>query len=545
MNKKAMVIGVLLAGLVGIAGYGLYAWGMNRGMGMGAGMAGGDASIPSGAAASLVVDPASSIAAGEEATRRHIKDGLKSGQTDPANGKPILYYHDPMVPGKRFDAPAKSPFMDMMLVPVYGGGDAQDTGKVTVSPRVQQNLGVRTAEVVEGVLVPQLSATGNIAYNERDQSVIQSRATGFIEKLYVRATLDRVRAGQAFADVYVPEWLAAQEEFLGLKKAAGADAVLVSAARQRMRLLGMTEAQIGRVETAGTPQTRITLTAPSSGVVAELIAREGMTVTPGMLLARINGLGTVWAQAEVPESQAAVIRPGMQVEARSPAMPGMVFKGTVQAILPDVALATRTIKARVQLANAGGQLSPGMFVTLQFMDGRGIKALLVPTEAVIATGQRTVVMLAEEGGKFRPVDVEAGIDVNGQTEIRVGLAAGQRVVVSSQFLIDSEASLKGVESRLNGVADAKPVMHSGEGKVIAIDKDSVLLAHGPLKSAGMGAMTMEFKAPANGVPRNVSKGDMVEFDFTLPKDDIPTLTRISPVAPNPIPAPAAPAGAKP
>ena len=545
MNKKAMVIGVLLAGLVGIAGYGLYAWGMNRGMGMGAGMAGGDASIPSGAAASLVVDPASSIAAGEEATRRHIKDGLKSGQTDPANGKPILYYHDPMVPGKRFDAPAKSPFMDMMLVPVYGGGDAQDTGKVTVSPRVQQNLGVRTAEVVEGVLVPQLSATGNIAYNERDQSVIQSRATGFIEKLYVRATLDRVRAGQAFADVYVPEWLAAQEEFLGLKKAAGADAVLVSAARQRMRLLGMTEAQIGRVETAGTPQTRITLTAPSSGVVAELIAREGMTVTPGMLLARINGLGTVWAQAEVPESQAAVIRPGMQVEARSPAMPGMVFKGTVQAILPDVALATRTIKARVQLANAGGQLSPGMFVTLQFMDGRGIKALLVPTEAVIATGQRTVVMLAEEGGKFRPVDVEAGIDVNGQTEIRAGLAAGQRVVVSSQFLIDSEASLKGVESRLNGVADAKPVMHSGEGKVIAIDKDSVLLAHGPLKSAGMGAMTMEFKAPANGVPRNVSKGDMVEFDFTLPKDDIPTLTRISPVAPNPMPAPAAPAGAKP
>lgn len=545
MNKKAMVIGVLLAGLVGIAGYGLYAWGMNRGMGMGAGMAGGDASIPSGAAASLVVDPASSIAAGEEATRRHIKDGLKSGQTDPANGKPILYYHDPMVPGKRFDAPAKSPFMDMMLVPVYGGGDAQDTGKVTVSPRVQQNLGVRTAEVVEGVLVPQLSATGNIAYNERDQSVIQSRATGFIEKLYVRATLDRVRAGQAFADVYVPEWLAAQEEFLGLKKAAGADAVLVSAARQRMRLLGMTEAQIGRVETAGTPQTRITLTAPSSGVVAELIAREGMTVTPGMLLARINGLGTVWAQAEVPESQAAVIRPGMQVEARSPAMPGMVFKGTVQAILPDVALATRTIKARVQLANAGGQLSPGMFVTLQFMDGRGIKALLVPTEAVIATGQRTVVMLAEDGGKFRPVDVEAGIDVNGQTEIRAGLAAGQRVVVSSQFLIDSEASLKGVESRLNGVADAKPVMHSGEGKVIAIDKDSVLLAHGPLKSAGMGAMTMEFKAPANGVPRNVSKGDMVEFDFTLPKDDIPTLTRISPVAPNPMPAPAAPAGAKP
>jgi hypothetical protein len=142
-------------------------------------------------------DPTSSIAAGEAATRRHIKEGIKAGDVDPATGKPVLYYHDPMVPGKRFDAPAKSPFMDMMLVPVYGGAGGDDQGTVTVSPRIQQNLGVRTAEVVEGTLQPMVSAVGSIAWNERDQSVVQARATGYIEKLHVRATLDRVRAGPA------------------------------------------------------------------------------------------------------------------------------------------------------------------------------------------------------------------------------------------------------------------------------------------------------------------------------------------------------------
>ena len=534
MNKKEIALCLVVAGALGAGAYGLYALGMKRGMGMAGAGDGLGAATQATSMATVAVDPSSSIAAGEEATRRHIKDGLKSGQTDPANGKPILYYHDPMVPGKRFDAPAKSPFMDMMLVPVYGGADAQDNGKVTVSPRIQQNLGVRTAEVVEGVLKPQLSATGSIAYNERDQSVVQSRAMGFVEKLYVRATLDRVTAGQPFADLYVPEWVAAQEEFLGLQKAAGADLGLISAARQRMRLLGMDEAQIKRVERNATADARITLSVPTSGVVAELIAREGMTVTPGMMLARINGLATVWAQAEVPESQAAALQIGMQVEARTPAAPGTMFKGTVQAILPDVTLTTRTIKARVQLANAGGRLSPGMFVTLQFIDGRGVKALLVPTEALIATGQRTVVMLAEDGGKFRPVDVEAGIDVEGQTEIRKGLKVGQRVVVSSQFLIDSEASLKGVESRLNSVEAPKPIEFEGIGRVDAISKDTVTLSHGPIAPLKWGAMTMDFKKPSTGLAKGIAVGDQVQFDFIMPKDDVPRLTNVRPVAPPPI-----------
>jgi Cu(I)/Ag(I) efflux system membrane fusion protein len=216
-----------------------------------------------------------------------------------------------------------------------------------------------------------------------------------------------------------------------------------------MRQVGMSDAQIGLVEKTGKAQPRITLVAPIDGVIVELGAREGMTLMAGATLMRINGLATVWANAEVPESQAALLRPGARVVARSPAAPGALFEGKVQAILPDVAASTRTLKARMELANPGARLVPGMFVQMQFSPSQPARALLVPTEALIQTGKRTLVMLAEENGRFRPVEVEAGIENGGQTEIKRGLQAGQRVVVSSQFLIDSEASLRGVETRVN------------------------------------------------------------------------------------------------
>ncbi|MFM9880458.1 MAG: efflux RND transporter periplasmic adaptor subunit [Burkholderiaceae bacterium] len=526
-NKKSVALALLAVTALAGAGYALYTMGIERGAAQAPGQGSTAAAPPADPALDL-----SSIAAGELATKRHIKDGIKAGDIDPANQQKIIYYHDPMVPGKRFDAPAKSPFMDMMLVPVYSGGSGSDGSNVTVSPRVSQNLGLRTAEVLQGTLSPQLQAIGNIAWNERDQSVVQARATGFIEKLYVRATLDAVRAGQPFAELYVPEWVAAQQEFLAIKKAAGNDTELVAAARQRMLLLGMTETQAAQVGSSGIAQARTTLTVPSSGVVAELVARVGMTVAPGMMLARINGLASVWALAEVPESQIALLRLGSQVQARAPGALGTVFKGTVQAILPEVAPATRTLKVRVQLANPGQVLSPGMAVTMQFMDQRSTPALLVPTEAIIATGARNVVMLAEDGGRFRPVNVETGIESGGQTEIKAGLLAGQRVVVSSQFLIDSEASLKGVEARLNNEAPVASAAnkHAGEGKVEAIGAGQISLSHGPIESAGMKTMTSPFQLPTDGVPRNVAVGDTVQFDFVLVDKNNPKIVRIVPVA---------------
>jgi Cu(I)/Ag(I) efflux system membrane fusion protein len=546
MKTRLLVITAIAAGVLGAAGYALYAVGMQRGMGMAAPAAAGSAGTASGAVASGgAAAPANE--SGEGATRRHIAAGLKAGDVDPANGKKILYYHDPMVPANKFDRPAKSPFMDMMMSPVYADGDGGDTGKVTVSPRIQQNLGVRTAAVVQGTLAPQVAAVGSIAFNERDQVIVQARATGYVEKLHVRATLDRVSAGQPLAELYVPEWIAAQEEFLSVRRMQGSDlAPLIDGARQRMRQVGMGEAQIALVESTGRTQPRFTLTTPIGGVVVELLAREGMTVMAGATLFRINGLGTVWANAEVPESQAALLRPGAKVQARSPAVPGATFDGRVQALLPEVNAATRTLKARLELANPRGALVPGMFVQMQFMDMRPGKALLIPTEAVIQTGRRTVVMLAEDNGRFRPVDVEIGIEVGGQTEIKRGLQAGQRVVVSSQFLIDSEASLRGVEARLNAepapsAANTAP-RHQGQGKVESIERDAVTLTHGPIESLKWGPMTMEFKRPPRGLPRGLAVGDDVGFEFYMDADNQAQLTSIAPLAPAP--KIAAPSGSK-
>ena len=551
MKLKPLLAGLVAAAVLGAAGYGLYTMGMHRGVGM----ASGTAPEQGGAASVAAPGGTPSNESGEDATRRHIAAGLKAGDTDPATGRKILYYHDPMVPANKFDKPAKSPFMDMMMSPVYADGD-NDGSKVTVSPRIQQNLGIRTAPVVEGTLAPQVAAVGSIAFNERDQVIVQARATGYVERLHVRATLDRVAKGQALAEMYVPDWIAAQEEFLSVRRMQGTElAGLIDGARQRMRQVGMSEAQITLVESTGRTQPRITLLAPIGGVITELTAREGMTMMSGATLFRINGLATVWANAEVPESQSALLRVGAKVQARSPAAPGALFDGKVQAILPEVNATTRTLKARLEISNPQGALAPGMFVQMQFMDMHAGKALLIPTEAVIQTGKRTVVMLAEgdgTSGRFRPVEVEIGIETGGQTEVKRGLQAGQRVVVSSQFLIDSEASLKGVEARLN--VEPKPdtantaQRHTGEAKIEAVGRDGATLSHGPIASLKWGAMTMDFKLPKNspsGLPRGIDVGDRVDFEFYMDAENQPQLTRMT--LQNPVPKASAPvaSGSKP
>ena len=181
---------------------------------------------------------------------------------------------------------------------------------------------------------------------------------------------------------------------------------------------------------------------------------------------------------------------------------------------------------------------------MQFVDMRTEKALQVPTEAVVWTGKRTVVILAEDNGRFRPVDVEAGVESTGQTEIKRGLQAGQRVVVSSQFLIDSEASLKGVEARLNDVPEPAAATtaprHEGEARIDAVGKDAITLSHGPIPSLKWGAMTMDFKAPPQqALPPKLEAGDRVSFEFYMGADGLPQLTRVSPLATVPGPAPAA------
>ncbi len=511
------------------------------------GLSRGQTVTPAASTTAAPLDPSAwTIPQGEAATRRHIEAGLKAGDIDPRTERRVLYWHDPMVPGKRFDAPAKSPFMDMMLVPMYaapGGSsaDAGDPGSLSVSSRIQQNLGLRTAEVVRGTLSPQVEAVGAIAWNEREQTVVQARATGYIEKLQARAVYDRVAAGAALAELYVPDWVAAQEEFLALRRMPGEGlGPLVDGARARMRQAGMSAEMIALVEQTGQLQPRITLRAPTTGVLSEVNAREGMTVMAGATLFRIQGTATVWAQAEVPESQGALLRPGSRVTATSPALPGERFAGQVQALLPEVDATTRTRKARLELGNPGGQLVPGMLLQMQFLQLRERQALLVPTEALLRTGQRTLVMLAEAENRFRPVEVTLGLEAGDQTEVVNGLAAGQRIVVSSQFLIDSEASLRGLETRLNqaGIpspaapatpaARKAPPVYTSAATVKALAGDMVTLDHPPIASLKWPAMTMDFRLPpaAQRPAGGLKPGDQLNIEFQLGDGELPQLTRL-------------------
>jgi Cu(I)/Ag(I) efflux system membrane fusion protein len=339
--------------------------------------------------------------------------------------------------------------MDMQLVPVYGDADKDEAAGVQVSTRLAQNLGVRSAVAERGRLAKTVEAVGTVAFDERAVAVVQARTAGYVEQLLVRAPSDPVRKGQPLARLFVPEWAGAQQEYLALKASSASGAQeMARAARNRLQLLGMSEAQLQSVDREGTPVSRVTLVSPADGVVGELGAREGMNVMPGATLFRINGLSTVWVNIDVPETKAADVTPGAALVATVPAYPGESFPGRVSAVLPEVSVATRTLRARVELANPGGRLKPGMFATVAISPRETREAVLVPSEAVIVTGQRNVVIVDRGEGRFEPVEVRIGRESDGRTEILKGIEAGTRVVASGQFLLDSEASLRGLERRL-------------------------------------------------------------------------------------------------
>jgi len=253
---------------------------------------------------------------------------------------------------------------------------------------------------------------------------------------------------------------------------------------------------------------------------------------PGAMLFRINGLATVWVNADVPETQVAWLKPGSTVEASVPAYPGEVFKGRVTALLPEVNATTRTLKARIEVANPQSRLVPGMFASIAVAASSKQEVLLVPSEAVIQTGKRSVVIAADSGqdGKqqFAPIDVEVGAEANGMTEIKSGLQKGMKVVLSGQFLIDSEASLKSSVTRMSDAPAMTSESHKGEGKVEKISKDSVTLSHGPIESIKWGAMTMDFKLPKPGALAGIVEGGNVKFEFTARKDGNFEITTIVP-----------------
>jgi Cu(I)/Ag(I) efflux system membrane fusion protein len=382
---------------------------------------------------------------------RHIGDSSSmatassASEASAASGRKVLYWHDPMVPGQRFDKPGKSPFMDMQLVPVYADGEPASSG-VQVSSAIQQNLGIRNATVKRAGVSSSFDAVGAVQFDERLSVAVQTRVAGYIEGLAVRAPMETVRKGQVLATVFAPDWLAPQNELLALKR-SGVSQDIVDAARERMRAMSIPDSLIRQSEERGAPQARFTLTAPVSGVVAELAIREGMAVTPGTTLFRIAGLEKVWAVAEVPEAQAVRLSRGQKVKAVLQADPSQTFDGELKEILPQVNAATRTLQARFEVDNRSGKLTPGMLLRLQ-VAGPVSSRLVVPSEAVIRTGRRAVVIVRKSDGSFESRDVAIGQEVGDDIEVVQGLVEGEQVVASGQFLIDSEAQLRSVTASM-------------------------------------------------------------------------------------------------
>jgi membrane fusion protein, copper/silver efflux system len=353
--------------------------------------------------------------------------------------KTILYWYDPMKPEVHFDKPGKSPFMDMELVPKYAEV-ATGAGVVEIDPRMAQNLGMRTAAVRRGTFWQRMDATGAVAIDERRIVAVEARTSGWIERLAVRAVGDPVSRGQVVASVYSPELFATQQELALAQKLGDPD--LVEAARTRLRLLG------GGDRGAASPQPRVAIHAPQAGVVTELRVREGAQVTPGMPLMMLADLSQVWILVAVPEAQAGWVAAGKPAEARLRALPGRVFEGRVDYVYPLLDAETRTLQLRLVFDNPDGALKPGMYAEATVFGGARREVTLVPTEAVIRSGERSVVIVAEATGRYRPVEVRIGAERAGESEVLEGLAPGQQVVVSGQFLIDSEASLRGAYQRL-------------------------------------------------------------------------------------------------
>ena len=262
----------------------------------------------------------------------------------------------------------------------------------------------------------------------------------------------------------------------------------------------------------------MTCAPPISGTIKTLGVRAGMTVAAGQNLAEVNGLGSVWLNAAVPEAVAGQVRPGQSASATLAAYPGEHFAGRIAAILPSVTADSRTLTVRIELANRGGRLRPGMFASVD-LGGTSRESLLVPSEAVIRTGKRSLVMLALPQGRYRPAEVRTGAETNGQTEILAGLASGEKIVASGQFLIDSEASLSGIDARpIAGTSAAAPSKQSqgayqSTGRIESLTGDRITLNHEPVPALKWPAMTMTFKLSPPSLARGFKKGDRVRFGF--------------------------------
>jgi Cu(I)/Ag(I) efflux system membrane fusion protein len=360
--------------------------------------------------------------------------------------KEILYWVAPMDPNYRRDKPGKSP-MGMELIPVYAGENS-DNNKISISPNVIQSLGVRTKTAERTTLWRGIDTVGYVDYDESKISHIHLRTEGWIEKLAVKSEGGRVKKGEFLFDVYSPKLVNAQEELLNALSSGNKG--LISASKERLSALGVSDLQINQLQKDKKVKQRISIYSPQDGVVSDLPVREGMFVSPSMKVMTLGDISSIWILAEVFERQAAWVELGQSAEVTLSYLPGQTWQGKVEYIYPDLDPKTRTLKVRLRFDNPGENLKPNMYANVKIYGGPKNNIVVIPLEGLIRTGrnQRVIIDLGE--GKFAAREVLAGIESGDYVEIIKGVEAGDKIVVSGQFLIDSEASMRGSLMRMTG-----------------------------------------------------------------------------------------------
>jgi Cu(I)/Ag(I) efflux system membrane fusion protein len=363
--------------------------------------------------------------------------------------KEILYWVAPMDANFRRDKPGKSP-MGMELVPVFADDAGGDGSNVRIAPEVVQNLGVRTASAERSRLWRGIDTVGYVDFDESRVSHIHLRTEGWIEHLVAHSEGERVRKGEKLLELYSPDLVNAQEEFV--QALASGNKGLIRASRARLVALGIPADQVKRLEKTRKVQQTISIYSPQDGVVSRLMVRHGMYVTPKDQVMSLADLSSVWLLAEIFESQADWVKVGFPAEVSLAFLPGRTWEGKVEYIYPSLDPKTRTLKARLRFDNPDEALKPNMYANVKIYGGPKEDAIVIPAEALIRTGRESRVVIALGEGRFASRTVTPGIESGDWVEILAGIEPGEEVVTSGQFLIDSEASLKASMTRMQSPA---------------------------------------------------------------------------------------------
>lgn len=377
--------------------------------------------------------------------------------------KKIAYYKDPMHPWFTSDKPGKAPDCGMDMVPVYEG--ESDTKGIKIDPVTVQNIGVKTEIAQKRKLNKVIRAFGKIDFDETKVYSINTKVMGWVEKLFVDYTGKLIGKGDPLMELYSPELVSTQEEYLQairyraqLQKSSleearkGADA-LVESAKRRLLYWDITEAEIEELEKRGAPRKTMTFYSPVDGIVMDKMIFNGKSVMAGMDLYKIADLSTVWIIADIYQYELPWVKVGQQAEIELSYLSGKSFRGTITYIYPMLSMETKTAKVRIEVRNTRTiDLKPEMYATVKVVSPTPLEAVAVPDQAIIRSGERNIVVVSLGGGYFDPREVKLGAMAGGYVQVLEGIKDGEKIVTSSQFLIDSESNLKAAINLMAGHA---------------------------------------------------------------------------------------------